>query len=88
MKRSMWSLMILSVLLALALAACGGAGEAPDGDTAGEAPAEEAVAEATAEEPVAEDGEKITSSTYPLAQFFVYAGMLAGVILLAVEFVR
>ena len=65
MKRSMWSLMMLSVLLALALAlaACGGAGEAPDGDTAGEAPAEEVAAEATeapAEEPAAEEGEKIT----------------------------
>lgn len=37
---------------------------------------------------VMEDGEKIASYTYPLTQFFVYAGMLAGVILLAVEFVR
>jgi len=59
-KRSLWSVLLLSVLLilTLALAACGGAGEAPDGDTAGEAPPEEAAA-ATAE-PVAEAGEKIT----------------------------
>ncbi|MBI5567887.1 MAG: M48 family metalloprotease [Chloroflexi bacterium] len=37
---------------------------------------------------VMDNGEKITSYTYPLTQFFVYAGMLAGVILLALGFVR
>ncbi|CAG0936420.1 Protease HtpX [Thermoflexales bacterium] len=37
---------------------------------------------------VMEDGEKITSYTYPLAQFFVYAGMLVGAVLIALQFVR
>ena len=35
-----------------------------------------------------EDGERVTSYTYPLTQFFVYAGMLAGILLLAIEVIR
>ncbi len=35
-----------------------------------------------------EDGETITSYTYPLAQFFVYAGMVLGAILIALQLGR
>lgn len=57
-RRSLWALVLLSLLLAMALAACGGGGETP----AGESPTEEPAGEATmdpAGEPAAE-GEKIT----------------------------
>ena len=37
---------------------------------------------------IMEDGERITSYTYLLTQFFVYAGMLAGIILMALEVIR
>jgi heat shock protein HtpX len=36
-------------------------------------------------EMVLEDGEKVTSYSYPVAQFFVYAGMLVGAVLLALQ---
>lgn len=62
-RRSLWALMILSLLLAVALAACGGEAQAPAEEPAAEEstaeePATEAE-EAPAEEPAAE-GEKIT----------------------------
>lgn len=36
---------------------------------------------------VLESGETVTSYSYPVAQFFVYAGMVLGVVLLALQFV-
>lgn len=57
--RSLWAIVLLSLMLAMALAACGGGGEAPAEETAGETAAEETAGETAAGEPAAE-GEKIT----------------------------